>query len=309
MTKKTRRPKPKPIERIETHERIETQKERSTRPNMSLVRSQMQYTSGSYFTTGVVDLQHSKVAIHHLVAAGSRWDGHCFKEIVHQKQKKRKLVPWVAVQEQLFNISEQSRRATCQQDPARASLHFFSMFLLGSSSACRRCFAPHLSYRCVSSLSLHSGEDDLRIPIKFRFITAKPLDFGQRRAARSIYNLTAASLCSNTPALLGQTTSGRERGKALLLAQPDHERKMICTSKESGGHCSQRGSLLAFLLGNLSKVAAYFDLQWGGGHIHHRLYLQIDYSMYSTQMFGVTLAILSRWPWRVRRSWAVASIL
>ena len=114
---------------------------------------------------------------------------------------------------------------------------------------------------------------------------------------RSIYNLAAAPLCSNTPALLGQTTSGRERGKALLLAQPDHERKMICTSKESGGHFRQRGALPAFLLGNLSilsKVAAYFGLQWGGGHIHHRLYLQIDYSMYSTQMFGVTLAILSR---------------
>ena len=105
MTRKTRRPKPKPIKRIET------QKEWSIWLNMSLMIPNAVHF-WSYFTTGVVDLQHSKVAIHHLVAAGSRWDGHCFKEIVHQKQKKRKSVPWVAVQEQLFNISEQSRRAT-----------------------------------------------------------------------------------------------------------------------------------------------------------------------------------------------------
>lgn len=142
----------------------------------------------------------------------------------------------MAVQEQLFNISEQSRRATSSKIQQEHPCIFSPCF----------CFAlaPHV-YRCVSSLSLHSGEDDLRIPIKFRFITAKPLDFGQRRAATSIYNLTAASLCSKAPALLGQTTSGRETGKALLLAQPDHERKMICHVRQkslegtsvSGGHC------------------------------------------------------------------------
>lgn len=129
----------------------------------------------------------------------------------------------------MFNISQQSR---C----ANASNGILAFFALDphNEGALHHTSAVHASAhcRCTQGRMTCASQANAGSSLLSPEILANEGPGDQSTTSL----LPAASLCSSTPALMGQTTSGRERGKALLLAQPDHERRMILvyTSKESG---------------------------------------------------------------------------